>query len=181
MLKHRRHHVAELQRLVDESPNWYAVVYEVSDRETAYDLEQALADKYKAEGILLNNVASNVRGGGGNAEEMSPERLAKLRTLRSGTKSSPEHRSKISQALMGIKRSRESIEKGAAKRRGRPVPDDLKQKASEVKDHLKKQISCEGNVYHGLREAAKAYGTERQVIRHRVRSHLPQWKEWFYL
>lgn len=122
----------------------------------------------RADGLRLTNATDGGEGAPGFKHR--PETIEKLRRIKTGVSNhTPESRAKISQAGLGRKHSRESVERRAAKLRGRKLPPEQvarlvaihKRRKHSPEERLRKSLASRGRKqspthYANLRAAQAA-------------------------
>jgi group I intron endonuclease len=179
-LKHNKHPCVKLQEAYNLDAGYDAVIYGVATRELAFQLEQALLDRYKETGLLFNRSSSALAPSTGY--EVTDEFREKCRHNRLGHTNSEIHRERISKALTGQKMVMTARRKAMyAARKGVPVSEERHAQLKVAQDHRKTCVSMDGIEYLGIREASRQTGIDDSMIRFRCKSNNPKFKDWFFV
>lgn len=178
LLAKGKHHCIELQELYNSDNRYYSVVYETLDREAAFDLEQALVDEYWGTPKLLN-VAKDVRVSARGVPATEANRI-QCGELNRGKPLSPEHAAKISASNKGKVMTAEHRKNIGDSRRGKPLSPEGRATLDANNLARRTYVYCDGQIYHGTREAGVALGKDHGLIGYRARSKQPRWANWYY-
>lgn len=153
--------------------------YLVKDRDTAYDLEQALIEYYQIKGELFN-IAMDVRAPR-RGVAMCPEHKEKFRNARLGKKNSPEHRKKISEALTGTKQTEERKQRSSEIRKGIPLTSEKYNKLWKYTRLLQKPLMGDGVRYDGTRDAGRKLKIDPKTVAYRIKCKRSKYDGWYYI
>ena len=152
-----KHRNPQLQEAYEQTKEFVFIGFETPDRETAYDAEQLLFDRFGKTDWLFNS-SLNAR----NPGEFTPEARIKIAEKLRGRSPSEETRAKIGDAHRGKTISPEAIEK---MRNAHCSP--------------KTALSGDGVEYSSVQEAVRVTGISNGAIRNRISS--PTFPTWFRL
>lgn len=175
LLKNKTHWNKELQEAYDESPEFSKFIIVTETREEAYDIEQAILDKYHGTGVLFNIAKDSKIPMAGL--EVSDETRSKLSEATKGRPKSDEHRMKISLAAMGHKHSPETIAKLVAAAKARGIRPELTLLAAEK---CSVKVEADGVIYPSKKAAAKAFNLAESSVTKRILSKNPDFDSWKY-
>lgn len=179
MLSKGKHFDRGFQAAYNTDPEINTVFYVTSDRESAYDLEQAYLDKYFDTGELFNQTRFARAPGKGRV--ITQEERDRVGKQNRGKEFSPQWRAKIGDGNRGKVRTPEQRLASSVAKKGIPLNPEARAKIDKLNGSKMKRLMGDGVAYKGLMKAACALGVHKDNIRNRIRSHLPQWAGWHYI
>lgn len=169
-LNHGLHRVSLLQLNFFPGDKIEYEFYPTNTRDEAYELERQLIQRHWGNPLLCNQTDCVKPG-----EYLTPERRKQFAEGRKGVPLTEEEKAKISAAKMGGKHSPETIAKMSATRKGRRLCDTAQNNSREA---IRVSVVINGRVFESLTDAAKFHGCNASVVRYRVESQRPKWKDW---
>lgn len=168
-----------LQREFELSPQLVIRVQRTDCRESAYDLEQDLLDRYLTDRDCLNKSGdARVSFKGSQHSDLTKRLLSNLAT---GRKMSDLFKAKISLAMTGRIVSEETRGKIAASKVGIERPDHVKDILRDCNEARSRKVSAGGVVYSSVNAAAKALGVDNRTVENRARSTTGRFDDWFFI
>lgn len=172
LLTKGKHWIKDFQDCFNQDSDLVVFLIATWDRDSAYDIEQKILDKYYGTEWLFNS-AQNARCAQ-LGFEVTDETKNKIGLFWKGRTQSPEHVAKRSNAQKGKKRSLETREKLREKAKARGVNPELTLKAALV---TSKAVWVEGIVYPSRAAAAEAHGIGTSSVHKRLASrHFSNWQ-----
>jgi group I intron endonuclease len=187
--KFNKMHVPVLQEAWNDD-EWISFYFKpTADRESAFDGEQEMLDKYFGKPGVVNT-APNARNQTGYkhredtiekmvAKRNTPEMKAYMSNLQKGRERSPEWRKNVSEKLKGRPASEKNKQITSALFKGVKRTEEVTANIRAAILAKTTPISIKGVIYQGTGEASKALGIGKSTVKYRIASKSEEFKDWF--
>lgn len=169
-LRSQQHVNSRFQEAFNRNPNFEFVSVPTSDRNEAFDLEQAIIDEYAGNPLLLN-MSLNARHCN---VVCSDETKRKLSESNKGMKRSEETKERIRQARLGVRHSEETKDKLRDQKLGTTLSEETRAKMSESRKGMVMPPRSEEHLAR-IKESRSGYQHDEETIK-RIRESAPNAK-----